>query len=140
MTKKALSPVIATVLLVSLAIVLGTIIYSFNVGFLANLSPPANCDRMAFKAEISNSNLDITNLGRLPITEAIIKLKTPGSLETIETITHTISPGRTESIPLSESYSQEEYIISPQITVEDKQRNCPDEFSQTIKNTDFLTT
>ncbi len=69
--KKGVSPVIATVILLTLTILLGVIILNSSMKFITDLSPPADCPGMAFEAglylENNNLILELNNIGNTNI-------------------------------------------------------------------------
>ena len=85
--KKGVSPVIATVILLTLTILLGAIIFNSSMDFIADLSPPAECPDVFFEAGIysENSNLilEINNIGNTNI--AGIEIVADNQQGTIET-------------------------------------------------------
>lgn len=85
--KKGVSPVIATVILLTLTILLGAIIFNSSMNFIADLSPPADCPEVVFEAGIylENNNLilEINNIGNINI--AGIYLTSDNQQGTIET-------------------------------------------------------
>jgi len=65
---KGLSPLIATVVLITLVVVIAGIIYQSGNEFLAQLSPPADCTGISFDAGIfqeddGSNNLELENKG-----------------------------------------------------------------------------
>ncbi len=85
--KKGVSPVIATVILLTLTILLGFIIFSSSSKFIAELSPPADCPEVVFEAGLYQENnklfLEIDNTGNINI--AGIELSADNQLGSIET-------------------------------------------------------
>jgi len=117
-SKKALSPIIAVVLLISLAITLALIITTVSKTTISTLSPgKTNCDIINFKAEIIQDNngysLNVVNIGTTQIDGFTIKSTKEGETKVIEEIEQTILPGKTESIPLYEVEQNNQYNIVP---------------------------
>ncbi len=109
--KKGVSPVIATVILLTLTILLGAIILNSSMNFIADLSPPADCPEVVFEAglylENNNLILEINNIGNTNI--AGIELAADnqqGTIETTELATAT-------PIGMSSSTTINNFNISP---------------------------
>jgi len=132
MKKKGLSQIVATVLLISVSLILAILIFTWAKSFIFALSPPVDCNEIKFRAEISDNNLNIVNIGPKEINGFVIKSRQTGEIQILEEISHTVAPGKTETITLTESYSQEEILIIPIITTEtidsETQSTCPDQF------------
>jgi FlaG/FlaF family flagellin (archaellin) len=79
--KKALSPIIATVLLISLGLVLATIVYLFARGFIpegiAKFEQPIaeSCKKVMFEASYENGGIIVQNTGNVPLYGIDISLK-----------------------------------------------------------------
>ena len=69
--KKGVSPVIATVLLLTLTVLLGFIIFESSTNFIRELSPPQDCPEVVFEAGLYLENnqlrLEVNNLGNKDI-------------------------------------------------------------------------
>ena len=84
MAKRGISPVIATVLLVSLVIVVGLVVFLWMNDFVPNsvLKSGANieysCDNVDFRVELDRSarNLSIINKGNVPIYDLDLRIST----------------------------------------------------------------
>ena len=65
--RKGVSPIIATVLLITITIIIAFIIFSFGNEFITQLSPAPNCEGVVFEAGIYETaegyKLDVNNLG-----------------------------------------------------------------------------
>lgn len=90
MNKKGLSPIIATVLLISLVLVLASIIFLWARAFIPEKiqkfdSPIENaCASVAFEAAYSNGRVTVQNNGNVPLYSIQIGVKKFGSLDYIE--------------------------------------------------------
>ena len=84
--KKGASQIISTVLLISITITLAAIILAWGNMFFVALSPPANCDKVNFRAGIFESNLDIRNKGNKDLRGFVIKKIERGSIEILKEI------------------------------------------------------
>ena len=85
--KKGASPIIATVLLIGITVTLSAIILLWGNMFFVALSPPINCEKVNFQADIYQENkLDIVNNGNLKIYGLVVKQKEEGNIEIIEEI------------------------------------------------------
>ena len=97
-SKKGVSPVIATVLLVALVIVLGLIVFLWMRGLAQETITKFGgeniekvCDDVSFSASYSSGVLSISNIGNVPIFSAKVNIyKSDGyELESIKSITTT---------------------------------------------------
>src|SRR3989344_3021484 len=87
--KKALSPVITTVLLIAMVIILAAIIFLWAKFFLGEIiekeiggvkkTAERFCPDVNFQASISGAELSIANRGNVPIYNINLKMKTKGS-------------------------------------------------------------
>ena len=89
--KKGVSPVIATVILLTITVLLGAIIFKFSMDTVTSLSPPANCDDVAFEAglyldENNKLSFEINNIGSENIAgiRLITSFEEEGSIKTEE--------------------------------------------------------
>jgi flagellin-like protein len=106
--KKALSPVITTILLVLLAIILAVIILlwfnGFNkerlIKFDGTEDRPVEevCDSVDFSASLSDTQLVITNIGNIPIYKISVKLSGFASSEIKDLGELNIIPGDSKTI------------------------------------------
>lgn len=80
MSKKGVSPVIATVLLISIVLVIGLIIFLWARGFVAEEGTKFGkniklvCEDIEFKATYSGGTLNIINEGNVPIFRVKVKI------------------------------------------------------------------
>ncbi|MFH1290097.1 MAG: hypothetical protein ABIH92_01695 [Nanoarchaeota archaeon] len=122
MEKRGLSPIIATVLLVSLGLVIAVSVFTWGSNLLLTLSPPVDCDGVSIRAEISDSEgnqyLGVVNLGTVEIRGFVIKSFGDGSLDIVERGDAVVEPGTTERIQLVEEYGAGEFLVVPEIIVE----------------------
>jgi len=111
--KRGLSPVVATVLLVSVVIVLALIIFLWARGFLServqkfDSAIELSCDNVDFVAGISfgpdnDKYLDLKNNGNVPIYGVIIKEIDKGSIEVKEVFGSTLNVGESKEIEIDE--------------------------------------
>ncbi len=147
MERKGLSPVIATVLLIVLALILASIIFLWARSFLIEKAqkegePAENsCGSIQFEAEAYGAEVHIVNRGNVPLYSFEIKKKSSGTIEKVETVGgsegSTIRNGETGSISLigTSIQTSEEIIVTPiilgSIGSESKQYFC-DGMSKTI--------
>lgn len=107
MEKRGLSPVIATVLLISMAVVLAGIIFVWARSFVGevvqkNGEPVENsCDDILFDAEAYGGEIHLINRGTVPLYGVKIFSEGGGSIEEEDTLDSTISSGETATLPLS---------------------------------------
>ncbi|MEM4259509.1 MAG: archaellin/type IV pilin N-terminal domain-containing protein [Candidatus Pacearchaeota archaeon] len=150
MNKKALSPVIATTLLISLVLVLAVIIFLWARAFLPEALTKSErpieeaCKDVVFIAEYSGNSLIVQNNGNVPIYGLEIGIRRGfGSLEYLEgDYTGTIVAGNSRSFDLSGAVptpeAGDDLVIIPVLlgkTNDGKMKAfiCSDELGQTIK-------
>jgi len=87
-SKRGISPVIATVLLIAMVVVIGLIIFLWFSTFIEEegtkfgKSIKLACEEVSFDASYSGGKLFIKNVGNVPIFEMKIKISSAGSHET----------------------------------------------------------
>jgi len=87
-SKRGISPVIATVLLIAMVIVIGLIIFLWFSTFIEEEGTKFGenikfaCEEVSFDASYLSGELTIKNVGNVPIFEMKIKLSSAGSHET----------------------------------------------------------
>jgi len=124
-SKKALSPVIASVLLIALVLVLASIIFLWARGFVSEqiekFGKPIEtlCEEVEFDAEFApgagGGNLDVVNRGNIRIYGFDIK-EIEGGNSKIESFNLNVEPG--DSLPsqaISLGYGTEKIIIYPRL-------------------------
>ena len=135
--KKGVSPIIATVLLVGITITLGALIFLWGNMFFVTLAPPANCDKVNFKAGIFGSNLDIMNNGNEDLYGLLIKKIEKSSIEILEEINleEPIKSGHSYTTSLAVSGN---LLIIPLIQIESTEKKviaiCPDKFGVEVSS------
>ena len=105
-----MSPVIATVLLVLVALILASIIFVWAKSFIGEKAQKSgeplenSCGRISFEAEAisADSKIYITNRGNVPIYGMEIRKKGLGSEVNIGLFTQTINNGENGEIDLSQ--------------------------------------
>ncbi|MEI6731687.1 MAG: archaellin/type IV pilin N-terminal domain-containing protein [archaeon] len=110
MNKRGISPIIATVLLVSLALILALIVFIWASSFIGekaqkNSEVVANsCPKISFAADakISGSEVEVSvqNNGNVPLYGVQISKRGIGSITDVGVFTKTIANGETENIPI----------------------------------------
>jgi flagellin-like protein len=124
MKKRALSPVIATVLLVAIVVVLALIIFIWASSFIKEnvekfgSSIDLSCDNIDFIADIADKKLGVENRGNVPIYNIKVALKEPGTQKNVrlENPKYEIGVGETNTeinIVDDISESVEEIIVTP---------------------------
>ena len=90
--KRGLSPVIATVLLISLALVLAVIIFLWAKGFVKEKAQKFGeaielaCDDIDFVAEVDNGGfVKVNNVGNVPIYKVEIRKRSVGTVKSLGT-------------------------------------------------------
>lgn len=89
MSKKGVSPVIATVLLIGMVIVLGMIIFLWmrslaqeTITKFEGENIELACDDVQIEASVMGNQLSISNIGNTPIYDFNVKITKPGTYET----------------------------------------------------------
>ncbi|PIO08614.1 hypothetical protein COU59_00905 [Candidatus Pacearchaeota archaeon CG10_big_fil_rev_8_21_14_0_10_34_12] len=116
--KKAVSPVIATVLLIGMVIVIGLIVFLWAKGFTQEAITKFDknvdlvCNEVQFQASYSSGTLGVTNIGNVPIYNIKVKIVSDGSYQekdmrdlSTNWKTAGLNPGRTFSGQVSTSLS-----------------------------------
>jgi flagellin-like protein len=102
-SKKGLSPVITTILLVLLAVILAGIIFLWAKGFvkegLVKFGEPIEraCEKIKFEAAISGEDILLTNRGDVPIYKLRVVSSSAGSSSGVES-SQAINPGESKTI------------------------------------------
>lgn len=105
--KRGLSPVIATVLLISIALVLALIIFLWARNFVSEnvqkFDEPIEraCESISFRAEADSSALSIVNEGNVGIYGLEVSLKSKGGTASAEASEKTVLSGRNNDIPFN---------------------------------------
>ncbi len=144
MNERGISPVIATVLLVSMAVVLALIVLFWARGFISEEiqkrgEPIQNsCEEIDFVAEISDFNLKVINKGNVAIYGIEVKKKDFGSISNLDNQDKQIPPGETsEEISITGLSSGDNVIVVPKILGEKDDKKisftCDIEFGYPIK-------
>lgn len=132
--KKAVSPVIATVLLIAIGFVLAGIIYSWAGGFISRLSPPAQaCNEVNFKAGVfceENCVLEVFNRGNVDLYGFVVKSIKEGAVVVEETPETFVEAGDSISINLESSYNEGDILLIVPIVLNEKgeQSICADNY------------
>lgn len=147
--RKGVSPVIATVLLLSITLVLALIIFLWARGFVEEKTQKFEgpiefaCDDIIFNSEAvsSEDRVYINNKGNVPIYGAEIRKVSLGSVKNVGVLGITLAKGQGGyfdfSFGVNGISSGDELIIVPIILGESgefkKSHVCDEEFSQIIK-------
>lgn len=112
-SKKALSPVITTVLLVLIAIILAVIIFMWAVAFRGEQITKfisgekkdisISCDSVVFSAELAGNQISIVNTGDIPIYRFDIRIEgnVNSKIASINSETSRVNPGAAKSIDIA---------------------------------------
>jgi flagellin-like protein len=142
--KKGLSPVIATVLLVAIALVLAVIIFLWALSFIGeSITKDGSaielaCEHVVFEAEASSTTIDVVNRGNVPIYGLEIRQagNVGGEVLQFERLPHTIRNGETESIPISSLSGVDEILVVPVLLGESgnykKEHVCDSDYGEEI--------
>ena len=121
---KAISPIIATLILIVITVVAGVMLYGFVTGFMAKTSSSSNA-----VAQISidsagvgyegNATIILTNTGTTPVTVTQVNLLNPSTGALIVTFTKigTSSPPGTTSVTVAGSNTTTIYAGKPSLTM-----------------------
>ncbi len=111
MKKRGISPVIATILLIMIVIILAVIIFLWARGFVKETITKKGmpsyqaCDEVDLKLSYIGTELQITNVGNIPVYRLEIKKKSGGSVEVDEI--EGLSTGESEIIDIGSGYEVE---------------------------------
>jgi flagellin-like protein len=125
--KRGLSPIIATVLLISIALVLALIIFLWARNFVSEkvqkfAEPVENsCDKIAFEAEAYAGNINIVNRGNVALYAVEVRVKGAGSIGVMQFSESTIAEGESAKVPIVNALDDgAELVIIPLILGEAK--------------------
>ena len=108
--KKGLSPVVATILLISLALILALIIYFYARGFIGEVPEKFGrdislaCADVDFDADVAfdgvtgDVSIDLINRGNIPLYGIEVRSKSDGTISITKPFQTTISTGATAHI------------------------------------------
>ncbi len=139
MFNKAISSIIATVLLIALTIVTGTLILRFGNEYLKQLSPPADCSQVNFEAGIYEEidetfSLEISNTGNKEIQSFIMEIKDTNQNIELKEIPISVVPSESKRQNLNFTISEnlKIYLIPQVKNTQDKIVPCSTEVSKSI--------
>jgi flagellin-like protein len=110
--RKAISPIIATLILIVITVVAGIMLYGFVSGFMANLGTsraiaPISIASASVSSSTNTTTIVVSNLGTTPVTITQVNLLDPSTGALIVTSTSlsttTISAGQTVTITAATS-------------------------------------
>ena len=137
---KGISPILATLILITITVLAGTLIFKFGNESLAQLSPPADCSELNFDAglyqELDNKvSFEVSNTGNTNIESFILKVK--DSSDNIETheISLQVKPAESERQTLDFEISENAMVsVIPQIkNTQGKTFQCGEEFEKSVE-------
>ena len=114
-SKRALSPVIATVLLIALVAIIAIIIFIWAASWVGeslrkqNAPIDQKCREVSLDLYYDGSTLEITNNGNVPIYAFDLKLYDGGKVD-VERIDDQLSAGSSLNYPVSERYDKIQII------------------------------
>ena len=136
--KKGLSPIIATVVLLTLVVVLAGMIYKSGNEFITQLSPPADCSSVSFDAglfrELDNTiSLELTNTGNVIIYSIVLQISSNENSDNSE-LPILLNLGESVKQKINLEITEESKIrIIPEIkNAKDEISSCPDEFGKFV--------
>lgn len=140
--KRGLSPVVATVLLISIAIVIAIIIFLWARSFIGEKTQKFGsaielaCDKVAFTAEAVGGVLSIENTGDVAIYGVKVKKKGAGEISDVEVSQSSIPSGGTGTFDIVTS-SGDNLIILPVLLGENgdfrQAYTCSDSYGEPIQ-------
>ena len=145
--KRGLSPVIATVLLIAIALLLAIIIFLWARGFISEKidkfgEPIENsCVNVDFEADASVDDgtliVDVINKGNVPLYGVEVKAVERGSVKSTGIATQSVSVGETASISVISSAKEgDKIIVTPMLLgtsgLVNKPYTCDDEFGVSV--------
>ncbi len=122
--KKAVSPIIATVLLIVIALIIAIIIFLWAKSFIGEKTqkfgePVENsCGNVNFAAEVSGTDLDVVNKGNVPLYGVEIRGKDAGTVLDKGSFTKTINIGETSQITGVDFSGVNDVLVVPMIVGE----------------------
>jgi flagellin-like protein len=125
LNKRAVSPLIATVLLIVMAIAIFGIIFLWLRGMIAEqvqkIDRPIElqCDSVAFTAERQDGNIIVSNKGNLPIVGMNVKIKAGGKTYSLprKPVDGVIAPGEVDIIDAKNNDASFPFISASKRTI-----------------------
>jgi flagellin-like protein len=147
--KKGITPVVATVLLISLVLILAIIIYLWARAFLPEMlqkdlgNGPAPikdaCEAIVFSAAYDVGQVSVANDGNVPLYgfEILVKDSVSGSLGSLGSFNRTIKTGESASFDVGDISSGSDVTVIPVLIgeTENKERKayvCGEDYAQSI--------
>jgi len=136
MKKRAISPVIATVLLIAIVVILALIIFLWARSFIgetirkSNMPADKACELINLQVSYSGNSLDVINQGNVPLYRMEVRKISGGSIEK-ETINERLSAGNAISKEIGEGYDSIEVlpVILGQTQTSKKSYTCKNKFA-----------
>lgn len=120
LNKKGISPLVATVLLVSITLILAVIVFFWARSFISetieknNRAIEMSCEDISFLIEARDGNLSLENIGSIPIYGVEMRIKGNGEVKQIGQTSGTIGPGQSAVFSLpAEAHIGDEIIAVP---------------------------
>ena|SRR3989344_639553 len=139
--KRGVSPIIATVILIAMAVMVGFIVYGFGNGFITQLSPAPDCTGVVFYAgiyKVSDSaySLEVDNNGNVPISgfQLIVSDASLGQTDSEEIkVEVKAAESLSKEIMLDESPIGKDIAIIPIIkNAKGEDKVCSEEFARKV--------
>ena len=117
MKKKGVSPVIATVLLISIVIILGVIIFLWARGFVEESAQKSDravdmsCDDINFEAGYNAGKIDVVNRGNVPIYGFNVKARGAATILVTNIQEQTLAQGASNSFDYTREADTELHVI-----------------------------
>jgi flagellin-like protein len=116
--KRGLSPIVATVLLVSITLVLAVIVFFWARSFIGETieknerAIELSCEDVDFFIEARQGNLSVQNIGSIPIYAVEIRISGQGEIKEIGQTGDTVDPGETAIFALPSEARPGDTIIA----------------------------
>ena len=123
MNERGISPVIATVLLVSIALVLAAIVFIWAQAFFVEKITKSGetletvCGRVNIAVDLQGTTLKVQNNGNVPLAGIDLKKISAGSTEDVAVATKPILPGQSKDFDISSSgvNSGQDLLVVPKL-------------------------
>lgn len=135
--RKSVSPIVSTILLITIVIILAIIIFLWASRFIAEkiekFDKPveSSCKDVSFRASIEGNELFLVNRGNVPIYEINIKQKKAGTSE-IQNYIIELDAGGAKNITISRDLDTKSIVVIPVLLgktskKETKKFTCPED-------------
>jgi len=137
--RKGISPVIASVMLIVIVLVLGSVVFFWGKGFITDLEPPLlECENVNFEAGVicffGDCALEVINRGNIELHAFEVKKIETGQIYGVGYLDEGLSIGNSKLVKLEGEYnSGDKFLIIPLIADDSgESRKCGDEYGREI--------